>query len=111
MIPVSAAATLQTIIAAVSSGSYEAAIAHANASRLSSADLARVAASAAETFAAPPFPEWDVVKINGSASVGWSVRAPLYNPDRQCLSDWELHFTVNMLGNTPHIEIDDFLVP
>lgn len=111
VIPPSATMTLRAIIAAVSSGSYEEAIAHAHASRLSPDDLARAVSATDESFVAPPFPAWDVVEITGPTCVGWSVRAPLYNADEQDRSDWELHFTITVSADKPRVEIDSLLIP
>jgi len=52
----------------------------------------------------------DVVELAPPGTQAWSVRVPLWTVE-EGRSDLQLLLTVAMVGGSPSVEIDDFLVP
>ena len=110
MLPDDAKTVISSILAAVASRDYPAAIALTDSARCSADDLERVRQGFKEPLILPLHEFLDVLPVLSDGDQRWSVTAPFWNPIENTRSDLEMRFTVSVINKTWTIELDDILV-
>lgn len=110
MMPLNVRTKIAAIIDAISAGHFAQALAAADASRVSEAELRNAVADYGRTLVQPATSDWDVMDMTASDTEAWSIRAPLSSKEER-RSDLEVMLSASLVAGEAYVALDDILVP